>query len=139
MHIRQLNHAWSSSVVRYLTAGVLSFAFDAGLLWLLHEVFAIPVAVATPVAFLASFAVTYSLQRTVAFRSDDAVAPSVLRYTALVVINTIATTVIVWAVDSIGLPWLTGKVLAVAVTTIGNYFAYRYWVFGQPGKTLTDV
>lgn len=120
---------WSSSAVRYLVVGGLSFLFDVGVLWLLHNAFGVPLTIATPVAFLLSFAVTYTLQRTVAFRASDGITPSVLRYTILVVVNTVATTGIVWASDEIGFPWIVGKVAAVVATTIWNYFAYRYWVF----------
>lgn len=122
---------WSSSATRYLVVGGFSFLFDIGVLWLLHDVFGVALAIATPVAFLLSFAVTYTLQRTIAFRAADGVAPSVLRYTLLVAFNTVATTAIVWASDAVGLPWGVGKVAAVAATTIWNYFAYRYWVFAS--------
>lgn len=122
---------WSSSATRYLVVGGFSFLFDIGVLWLLHDAFGVALAVATPVAFLLSFAVTYTLQRTVAFRSADGVAPSVLRYTILVAFNTVATTAIVWGFDAIGLPWGVGKVAAVAATTVWNYFAYRHWVFAN--------
>lgn len=122
---------WSSSATRYLVVGGFSFLFDIGVLWLLHDVFGVALAIATPVAFLLSFAVTYTLQRTVAFRASDGVAPSVLRYTLLVAFNTVATTAIVWAADAVGMPWGVGKVAAVAATTIWNYFAYRYWVFAS--------
>lgn len=124
-----LARLWSSSAVRYLVVGGFSFLFDVGMLWLLHNVFGVPLTISTPTAFLLSFAVTYTLQRTVAFRSADGVAPSVLRYTILVAFNTIATTAIVWAADAIGMPWIVGKVAAVLATTVWNYFAYRYWVF----------
>ena len=122
---------WSSSAVRYLVVGGFSFLFDIGVLWLLHEVFGVALAIATPVAFLLSFAVTYTLQRTIAFRSSDGVAPSVLRYAILVAFNTVATTAIVWASDAVGLPWGLGKVIAVISTTVWNYYAYRFWVFAS--------
>lgn len=124
-----LARLWSSSAVRYLLMGGFAFLFDIGMLWLLHEAFRVPLAVSTPVAFLLSFAVTYTLQRTVAFRASDGVAPSVLRYALLVAFNTVATTGIVWAADALGMPWAAGKVVAVLATTVWNYFAYRYWVF----------
>lgn len=120
---------WSSSAVRYLVVGGFSFLFDVAVLWLLHDVFGVALAISTPIAFLVSFAVTYTLQRTVAFRASDGVAPSVLRYAILVAVNTVATTGIVWGLDAIGFPWVVGKVSAVVATTIWNYFAYRYWVF----------
>jgi putative flippase GtrA len=120
---------WSSSAVRYLFVGGLAFLFDIGVLWLLHDVFGVPLPISTPAAFLLSFVFTYTLQRTVAFRASDGVAPSVVRYAILVAVNTVATTAIVWAADAVGLPWIVGKIAAVVATTIWNYFVYRYWVF----------
>ncbi len=120
---------WSSSAVRYLFVGGLAFLFDVGVLWLLHDVLGVPLPISTPAAFLLSFAFTYTLQRTVAFRASDDVAPSVVRYAILVAANTVATTGIVWAADALGLPWIVGKIAAVVATTIWNYFIYRYWVF----------
>ncbi|WP_181155796.1 GtrA family protein [Microbacterium sp. MYb72] len=120
---------WALGPVRYLTMGGLAFLFDAGLLWLLHDAIGIDLAVSTAVAFLLSFAVTYTLQRKFAFSSDSSVAPSVFRYTVLVIFNTLATTAIVWFGSVLGLPWIIGKVAAVVATTIWNYFVYRHWVF----------
>jgi putative flippase GtrA len=134
-----LSGLWSSSLVRYLVMGGLSFAFDFGLLFLLHDVAGVPLAVATPTAFLASFVVTYTLQRLFAFRASDAVAPSVVRYALLVAANTVLTTGIVAVADSIGWSWVLGKIVAVAITTVGNYFAYRHWVFARPKGFPTHV
>lgn len=130
--------AWGHSAIRYLLVGGFCFLVDVALLWLAHDLLGVPLAIATPVAFLASFAVTYTLQRLVAFASEARVVPSVARYTALVVFNTIATTGIVWLVDQAGGGWLIGKVVAVVATTIWNYFAYRYWVFHSPPTSITS-
>lgn len=128
---------WHNSAVRYLVVGGFCFVVDVGLLWLLHDVLHIALAIATPVAFLASFAVTYTLQRVVAFASDVRVTPSVGRYTVLVAFNTLATTAIVWGVSALGVPWFGAKVLAVVATTVWNYYVYRYWVFaGSKDKTV---
>ena len=123
---------WSSSAARFLVVGGFSVLFDIGLLWMLHEGFGLPLTISTPAAFLASFVLTYTLQRTVAFRSSEGVAPSAVRYTILVAVNTVATTLIVAASAAIGLPWAVGKVFAVVATTVWNYFAYRFWVFATP-------
>lgn len=125
--------------MRYLLVGGFCFLVDFGLLWLGHDALGVPLAVATPIAFLASFAVTYTLQRIVAFGSDARVAPSLTRYTALVVLNTVATTVLVWGTDAIGWPWFVGKIIAVVTTTVWNYFLYRYWIFPAPEPRSTDV
>jgi len=131
--------AWGSSAVRYLVVGGFCFLVDVGLLWLAHDVLGAPLAIATPLAFLASFAVTYTLQRVVSFSSDSQVVPSVARYTALVIFNTLATTGIVWLVDQSGAGWFAGKVVAVVATTVWNYFAYRHWVFATPSTRSSDV
>jgi putative flippase GtrA len=131
---------WSHSAVRYLVVGGVAFVADFAILWLLHEVAGLNVAIAAPIGFLASFVVTYTLQRTIAFTSDARVVPSVARYTALVIANTIATGAIVWAIDTGGGGWVVGKVVAVAATTLWNYFAYRYWVFAKPAEeSRSDV
>lgn len=116
--------------------GGLAFLFDSGMLWLLHDILRIDLAISTATAFLLSFAVTYLLQRRFAFGGDSGVAPSVLRYAVLVGFNTLATTGIVWAASALGAPWIVGKILAVALTTVWNYFIYRYWVFA-PRKEKT--
>lgn len=130
---------WAHSAVRYLVVGGFCFIIDVALLWLAHEVIGLPLAIATPIAFLASFAVTYTLQRIVAFAAETKVVPSVARYTALVIFNTLATTGIVWVVDQLGGGWLVGKVVAVVATTVWNFFAYRHWVFAAPHPRSSDV
>jgi putative flippase GtrA len=127
---------WALGPVRYLTVGGFAFLFDAGMLWLLHDVFGVELAISTATSFLLSFAVTYFLQRRFAFGGTSGVAPSVLRYSILVAFNTLATTGIVWAASALGAPWIVGKILAVALTTVWNYFIYRYWVFA-PRKEKT--
>jgi putative flippase GtrA len=125
--------------IRYLAVGGFCFLVDVALLWLAHEAIGLPLAVATPFAFLASFAVTYTLQRIVAFDADNKVVSSVARYTALVIFNTFATTGIVWLVDQLGGGWVIGKVLAVVATTVWNFFAYRHWVFANRSPRSADV
>lgn len=130
---------WERSGTRYLVVGGFCFVIDVALLGLAHEVIGIPLAIATPISFLASFAVTYTLQRIVAFASGAKVVPSVARYTALVIFNTLATTGMVWVVDELGGGWLAGKLLAVVATTVWNFFVYRHWVFAAPRSWSTDV
>lgn len=134
-----LTTLWGSSAVRYLVVGGFCFVVDAGLIWLMHDVAHWPIGLATPLAFLASFVVTFTLQRTFAFESTAAVPGSVLRYTVLVAFNTLATTLIVWGVDLTGAAWIFGKMAAVIATTVWNYFAYRYWVFPQDKDRIKNV
>lgn len=124
-----LRRTWANTAVRYLVVGGLAFLIDFGLLALLHEVIRIPLVISTPTAFLTSFALTYLLQRSITFDGRGGWTASAAKYTLLVAFNTVATTAFVTLVGSSDLPWEWGKIIAVASTTIWNYFAYRYWVF----------
>ncbi len=125
------------SVVRYLIAGGLAFIVDFTLLWLFHAVFGWATWLAAGVAFVVSFAFTYTIQRIVGFSSQVPHGPALIKYTLLVVVNTVATSLIVALVDQSPLSWAGGKVIATAVTTVWNYFAYRYWVFAGPRRSST--
>jgi putative flippase GtrA len=127
-----------NSVLRYLLAGGLAFAFDLGMLAVLKNLLGWPLWLATSTAFLASFAFTYSIQR---FFSFDATSPhgsALVKYAALVGINTLATVGIVTLIALTPLGWVGGKVIATGVTTAWNYFAYRYWVFRSPRPMEKD-
>jgi putative flippase GtrA len=124
-------------VVRYLVAGGLAFIVDFTLLWLFHEVFGWATWLAAATAFVISFAFTYTIQRVLGFNSQVPHGPALIKYTLLVVVNTVATSVIVALVDQSPLSWAGGKVIATAVTTVWNYFAYRYWVFAGPRRSST--
>jgi putative flippase GtrA len=127
-----------TGVARYLAAGFLAFLVDFGLLALLRLVLEWPTAIAAGVAFLVSFAFTYTIQRTLGFVSRAPHGRALVRYTILVAVNTVATAVIVASLDQTAAGWGIGKVVATALTTIWNYFAYRWWVFAE-GTTPTSV
>lgn len=127
----------SVSVVRYLLAGGVSFLVDLGLLALFHSVFGWPVWLATGTAFLISFAFTYTLQRLFSFMATTPHGRALLRYTLLVGFNTLASVAIVSAVNASLVGWVGGKVIATAVTTAWNFFAYKYWVFAPARSTDT--
>lgn len=117
-----------STAARYLVVGVAAFALDVGMLALLHDSVGLPVWLATGVSFLLSFFFTYFLQRR-AFRTRVGHGGALARYIALVGLNTVATSVIVQALSASAIGWLGGKVVATCVTTLWNFFAYRFWVF----------
>lgn len=122
------------SAFRYLFAGGLAFLVDLGLLALFHQIFGWPTWLAAGVAFVLTFAFTYSLQRYFTFGSKAPHGRALLKYTALVVFNTVATAAIVALIDLTPAGWAVGKVVATATTTVWNYFAYRYWVFADRNR-----
>jgi putative flippase GtrA len=83
------------------------------------------------VAFLASFAVNYTLQRVFSFNSRAPHGRSLALYVALVAFNTVAQVLIVELIASWGGGWQVGKIVATVCTTIWTYFAYRHIVFAD--------
>jgi len=126
---------FDNSAVRYLLAGGVAFLVDFGLLALFHEVFGWPTWIAAGTAFVVSFAFTYTIQRVFSFESQSPHGPALIKYTLLVAVNTVATAIIVALVDQSPLSWAGGKIIATVVTTVWNYFAYRYWVFAGPRRS----
>ncbi|MEV0454675.1 GtrA family protein [Catellatospora methionotrophica] len=127
-----IRHFFSHSAVRYLTVGGLSYVADAGGLWLLHGVLSVPLGVAATISFCAAFVVNFGLNRTLVFSStgqDNPVSGQLVRYVLLVVANYLLTLVLVLGLTGVGLNYLVAKTFAVVAIAVGNYFAYRHWVF----------
>lgn len=126
---------WSSvyrnTVLRYLAVGSASFIIDFSLLYLFFEVLGWLLWIAATVAFLGSFAFNYTIQRAFSFGSEMPHGPALTRYVLLVIVNTILTAAIVSLFGELNDTWAAGKVLATLLTTVANYFAYRYWVFAE--------
>lgn len=120
------------SALRYLFIGGVSFLIDIGLLALFYEVFGWQLWVSTGSAFLLTFVFNYSLQRAFSFESQAAHGRTLMRYLVLLGVNTLATIGIVWIVDLTALGWGAGKISATIITTVWNYFVFRYWVFAAP-------
>lgn len=135
---RGLSGLLKHSAVRYVLAGGVAFLVDFGLLVLFKQLFMWPTWLAAGAAFIMSFAFTYTIQRYFSFGSDSPHGVALLKYTTLVIVNTVATGAIVAFLDHFGAGWMIGKVVATVVTTVWNYFAYRYWVFASPRSVSDD-
>ena len=115
--------------------GGMAFLLDFGLLALFHEVFGWEVWLATGLAFAITFAFNFTAQKLFTFTSTSQTSSSLLRFTLLVAFNTVATVAIVTLISLTPAGWAAGKIVATVVTTVWNYFIYRYWVFAAPNTT----
>lgn len=129
VHLTLARRLADHSGVRYLAIGGSSFVLDFGLIFVLHDLIGWPVWLATGIAFLTTFVYNYSVQRAFAFSSEVAHGGALVKYTLLVAVNTVVTVVIVSLFNSTIVGWAGGKVVATILTTAGNYFAYRFWIF----------
>ena len=115
--------------VTYLAVGVTGFIVDFGLLVLFREVVGTPVWLAATIAFWSSLAVVFLTNKYVTFGAMGAGHRQLVRYFVLLGVNYLATLAVLYLAERIGLGYQAGKVAAVAMTTVWNFFAYQYWVF----------
>jgi putative flippase GtrA len=121
----------SGTLVRYGAVGILSLIVDAGTLWFLYDGVGTSLWLATTAGFWLSFAVNFLANKYVTFGARAHGARQLVRYAVLVGLNYLANLGIVTALVAVGLPAVVAKVIAVAVLSIVNFFAYRQWVFRE--------
>jgi putative flippase GtrA len=97
----------------------------------LHGALNIPLAVATACAFCSAFALNFTLSRQWTFPTgrSGSTTGQLTRYGILVVVNLGLTVLIVTGLAAAGLNYLVAKAVATAIVALGNFFAYRHWVF----------
>lgn len=113
----------------YIAVGVAGFAVDFGLLVLFREVVGTPVWLAATIAFWGSLAVVFLTNKYVTFAARGSGPHQLVRYFMLLGFNYLATLGVIYLAERAGLGYQLGKIAAVAMTTIWNYFAYQLWVF----------
>lgn len=117
-------------LVRFLAVGVASAAVDVGGLWLLHGVLGMWLPLAAGTSFLASFVVNFGLNQRWTFQAQTTqTRDQLVRFTILVVANTLVTAVAVTAITGMGLPYLAAKLIVMTVLFLVNFALLRLWVF----------
>jgi putative flippase GtrA len=117
------------SVLVYGLVGGTAFLIDLATLILLRDVVKLTLPVATAFALLAGLVASYLMQRFLTFRQSTVSWHSLWKYAILVTVNWGATLLIIHLVETAGVSYVFGKVLATAVITVWNYFIYRFWIF----------
>jgi putative flippase GtrA len=116
----------------YVAVGLAGFAVDFGLLVLFREVVGTPVWLAATIAFWGSLAVVFLTNKYVTFGARGAGHRQLVRYFVLLGVNYLATLGVLYLAERTGLGYQLGKIVAVAMTAVWNYFAYQLWVFRSP-------
>lgn len=122
----------NGQIVRYIVVGVASLAVDLGVLWVLHGLLGVWLPLAAAISFLSSFVVNFGLNQRWTFSATAGSTPvQLVRYTLLVIANTVVTSVAVTAITSTGLDYLFAKLIVVAILTVTNFVLMRIWVFRE--------
>jgi len=127
-----------TSVVKYICVGLISVTVDYGLLLLLYRLLAVPLEVATAVAFIVGLVANFVLNRLWSFevKTDrHSVIRQVVLYGILVLINTGFTVVVIgYASNHLHIPPEISKPVCVLITTAWNYILYQKVIFKQPNE-----
>jgi putative flippase GtrA len=117
------------SMVRFAVVGGIGFGTDVLLLWLLHGIAHLWLWLATALAYLVAFAISFVLSREWVFPEAGRSRRQVYRYCWLVsgvlMLTVLGVQVLAW----LGVPYLAAKVATSGVVAIVNYVASRWWVF----------
>jgi putative flippase GtrA len=125
------HHLRTHPVPRYLVTGLASGIIDLGLLRLLHGTLHWNLVLSTVLSYLSAFTANFALSRqwTFAHGRHARVDQQLIRYLVLVAINLAVTVGIVSGLVALGTNYLIARLIAMAIVAVGNFFAYRHWVF----------
>lgn len=107
--------------------GGISAGIDSGGFAVLINLGVLPL-VASPISFLSLFAFNVFANRSLVYRAT----PDwwqLVRYTSLVVVNTLISTGLVAAGIALGVSPLAAKIVSIAIIALWNFVLLRVWVF----------
>jgi len=119
-------------VIRFAVVGAIVYTIDVSALWVLHARAALPLGIATTLAFCCAFCANLVLNRTFTFGAPGPVGRQSARLLATAGLNYISTFVIVVGLSHVWGAYLVSKTIATAVNAVFNFAAYRRWVFVKP-------
>ncbi len=127
----------TSNFYRYVFVGGITFVFDIAVLVGMYYGLGTSRALAASASFWSGLMFSFLLQKLVAFQDYQkevkAISKQALSYGILIAFNYALTVFIVSLFP--GKDIVYSRTLAVAITTIWNYFIYKKLVFREPRKT----
>jgi putative flippase GtrA len=120
---------WSEvAVVRFLLVGVSNTAIGAGLFWFAHRT--LPAAPSQVIAYSISTCWSYYWNRRWTFQSQGKLASEAIRFFSLQTgFMVLSATLLGLLVDHARLPAAPSWFAVVALITVLNFIAQRYWAF----------
>ena len=119
---------------RYLTAGGTSAVVDLGLLYIFTDIFDIHYLISAVIAFLASFAVSFALQKFWTFQdhSVEHVHRQATVYFIVAAVNLLLNTILMYVlVDIVHVWYIFSQILASGLIACESFFISRYIFKGK--------
>ena len=124
---------YSDTRVRYLVIGGSAYLVELAILFSAQAAGA-PGTVAVAISFIVGTAVSFLLQKVIAFKDrrfhKKIVFSQAVLYGALVVFNFTFTVLAVWLLENY-FPVAAIRTVALAITVIWNYYLYKTWIFNR--------
>lgn len=123
----------ANSKVRYLFIGCTGFLVELVVIFLAIAV-GMSGTLAVALSFIIGLGYSFLLQKVITFQDKrfhrKLVLKQVVAYTVLVVFNFSFTIFVVWLLERY-FPVAIIRAVALAMTVVWNYYAYRTWIFKQ--------
>ena len=127
---------YSDRRVRYLVIGGGAFLVELVVLFSAQAAGA-PGTLAVAISFIIGTAVSFLLQKVIAFKDKrfhkKIVLSQVFLYAALVAFNFAFTVLVVWLLEGY-FPVALIRTAALAITVIWNYYLYKTWIFNRDSQ-----
>lgn len=120
--------------VKYVIAGLISTIADLLLMYFLYGVFNISLPVATSVAYLLSFVVSFVLQKFWAFRDSKqkGLLKQIIQYSIVVLINAGLNVYLVEKlVWDFGIWYMSAQIIVCGILALISFFVYRFIIFNK--------
>jgi putative flippase GtrA len=131
-----LQRVYRHSFTRFAAFGLAGLAFDMTVLALLVGFTPLPAIVCVAIAFAATYALNFALNRRYSFGATGHVGPQLARFAPQVSADFVLTIVGVELLTTgLGLGVLVARVLAGGTNAVLNYTAYRWWTFRKAPET----
>lgn len=125
-----VNRLKKNSAFKYIVAGGLAYIAELCCLYTLSRIIGIDAVLSVAISFWVGFGTSFYLQKVHAFSNRSrgkVVVKQLILYSLLVAINYLFTIWLVHTLDNLDI--FISRTIALAITTVWNYFLYKYVLF----------
>lgn len=127
-----MNWLLRNRIFRYLISGGTAAGFDIGFLYILVRFFHLPYLPSVVAAFLAAFAISFTLQKFFTFSEDSVtrIPKEASYYFIVTLLNLVINTGLMYIfVSDLRIHYLISQFIVNGLLAIYSYFIYKYLIF----------